>query len=87
MLELQHHYGPTISGLPDLESLQARAVVLILPLTEDSLLPRYSHPFPPLRQSYYTRHLDHLQSVKLFHSQEMAVSIQCTFLKLSRLLK
>lgn len=36
---LQHQYGPTTPGVPDLESLEAGVVVLILPLTEVPFLP------------------------------------------------
>ena len=83
--ELQHQYGPTTPGVPDLESLEAGVVVLILPLTEVPLLPRYMSLPTPLRQVYYTRHLHHLQNTALFYSQAMAVMIQCTFLKLTGL--
>ena len=60
ILELQHHYVPTILVLPDLESPEAGVMVLILPLTEDPLLPGYIRSSHPLRQNYYTRHLDYL---------------------------
>ena len=83
MLELQLQQGPTTPGLP--ETLEAGVVVLILPLTEDPLLPRYISPPPPLRQDYYTRHPHCLQSTAIFYPQAMAVMIQCTFPKLRAL--
>lgn len=83
--ELQHQYETTTPGGPDLESLEAGVVVLILPLTEVPLLPRYMNLPPPLRLVYYTRHLHHRQNTALFYSQAMAMIIQCTFLKLTGL--
>lgn len=47
-------YAPTTPGVPDLESPEAGPVVLILPLTEDPLLPRYMSLPSPLKQDYLT---------------------------------